>query len=179
MTLALHRTTHAGRFGPFTVLTRDDVVLAATWDPDPDTVLAVLTALGPAEVLDRRDLGPISTALRAYDDGDPDLVMTVAVEQPSGPFHATVREQLRRIAAGCSITYAELAARCGRPAAARAAGTACARNRIPLFVPCHRVVGSNGDLRGFAFGIDRKAALLTHEAVSIAGVTRTGTRRAS
>ena len=71
---------------------------------------------------------------------------------------------LRTVPAGRPDTYAAFAARCGRPAAIRAAANACARNAAALFVPCHRVLGSDGGRGGFRWGTDVKRWLLAHEA---------------
>jgi methylated-DNA-[protein]-cysteine S-methyltransferase len=70
---------------------------------------------------------------------------------------------LRRIPFGETRTYSEVAALAGRPGAARAAGRANAANRLPLVVPCHRVVGADGSLTGFAGGVHLKVRLLEHE----------------
>jgi methylated-DNA-[protein]-cysteine S-methyltransferase len=86
---------------------------------------------------------------------------------PSGtPFQQTVWKALREIPYGETVSYAELAARLGRPKAARAVGRANATNPIALLVPCHRVVGSDGSLTGFAYGTDLKKKLLEFEATS-------------
>lgn len=83
---------------------------------------------------------------------------------PTGtPFQLAVWAQLRRIPCGGTITYGELAQRVGRPGAARAVGAAVGRNPISIIVPCHRVVGADGTLTGFAGGLDRKRALLAIE----------------
>jgi methylated-DNA-[protein]-cysteine S-methyltransferase len=71
---------------------------------------------------------------------------------------------LRRIPFGETRTYSEVAALAGRPGAARAAGRANAANRLPLVVPCHRVIGADGSLAGFAGGVRLKVRLLEHEA---------------
>ncbi|MFM9083292.1 MAG: methylated-DNA--[protein]-cysteine S-methyltransferase [Actinomycetota bacterium] len=70
-----------------------------------------------------------------------------------------------------TISYAEQARRIGRPRATRAVGAANGRNPIPVIVPCHRVVGSNGSLTGFALGTDMKRWLLDHEARTAAGAS--------
>jgi methylated-DNA-[protein]-cysteine S-methyltransferase len=83
---------------------------------------------------------------------------------PQGtPFQHQVWRALVAIEPGSTCSYAELARRLGRPDAARAAGSANARNPISIIVPCHRVVGSAGALTGYAGGLERKAWLLTHE----------------
>lgn len=86
-----------------------------------------------------------------------------------GPFASKVVQRCRRIPAGETMTYAELAAACGSPNAARAVGNVMASNRFPLVVPCHRVVGSGGGLGGFSApqGIALKRQLLQREGVDI------------
>jgi methylated-DNA-[protein]-cysteine S-methyltransferase len=80
------------------------------------------------------------------------------------PFQVRVWEEIYRIPFGQTISYGELAARAGKPDAVRAAGTATGRNPICWIVPCHRVVGKDGGLTGFAGGLDRKRAYLDFEA---------------
>jgi methylated-DNA-[protein]-cysteine S-methyltransferase len=79
------------------------------------------------------------------------------------PFTVSVLQELSRVPYGRTTTYGELAARVGRPRAARAVGTVMNRNRIPIVLPCHRVVGATGDLVGYAGGLERKIALLELE----------------
>ncbi len=89
------------------------------------------------------------------------------------PFHREVLERCAQIPAGQTLTYGELAARAGRPRAARAVGSAMARNRWPLIVPCHRVVGSDGRLTGYSGtgGIETKRRLLGLEAGELLSLT--------
>jgi methylated-DNA-[protein]-cysteine S-methyltransferase len=79
------------------------------------------------------------------------------------PFQRSVWQALLGIARGQSQTYAQIAQQVGRPAAVRAVGSAIGRNPISILVPCHRVLGSNGSLTGYAGGLHRKQALLQHE----------------
>jgi len=79
-------------------------------------------------------------------------------------FYAGVWQQLLEIPFGTTVTYRDLATRLGRPTAARAVGMANGRNPISIIVPCHRVIGSGGDLTGYAGGLERKRYLLHHEA---------------
>jgi AraC family transcriptional regulator of adaptative response/methylated-DNA-[protein]-cysteine methyltransferase len=80
------------------------------------------------------------------------------------PFQRRVWETLRTIPIGATITYTELARSIGAPNSVRAVAAACASNPIALAVPCHRVVGSNGDLTGYHWGVERKRELIKREA---------------
>ena len=83
---------------------------------------------------------------------------------PEGtPFQLAVWKAISTVGFGKTITYGELARRAGCPGSARAAGAATGRNPIGIIVPCHRIVGSNGSLTGYAGGLDRKRALLSLE----------------
>ena len=79
-------------------------------------------------------------------------------------FQVQVLEELRKIPYGQTVSYGDIARRIGRPRAVRAVGAANGRNPLPIFVPCHRVIGSSGDLTGFGGGLDTKALLLRLEA---------------
>ncbi|MDO9568521.1 MAG: methylated-DNA--[protein]-cysteine S-methyltransferase [Hydrogenophaga sp.] len=79
------------------------------------------------------------------------------------PFQQSVWQALLSIPAGQTRRYGELASQIGRPAAVRAVGAAIGRNPLSIVVPCHRVVGADGSLTGYAGGLDRKAALLERE----------------
>lgn len=79
-------------------------------------------------------------------------------------FQLQVLEELQRIPYGETTSYGDIAERIGRPKATRAVGAANGRNPIPIIVPCHRVIGSSGNLTGFAGGLDLKEALLRLEA---------------
>lgn len=78
-------------------------------------------------------------------------------------FQRRVWAELQRIGYGETISYAELAARIGRPTAIRAAGAANGANPVSIIIPCHRVIGSNGSLTGYGGGIEAKRALLDLE----------------
>jgi methylated-DNA-[protein]-cysteine S-methyltransferase len=81
------------------------------------------------------------------------------------PFQHRVWEEIARIPFGETVSYSELAARAGAPGASRAAGAATGRNPLTIVIPCHRVVGTRGDLTGYAGGMERKVDLLTREGV--------------
>jgi methylated-DNA-[protein]-cysteine S-methyltransferase len=90
---------------------------------------------------------------------------TVPLAPLGTPFQQHVWEELQHIPYGTTITYQELARRVGNPNAARAVGHANGRNPIAIIIPCHRVVGQNGHLRGYAGGLAMKQRLLQHEGV--------------
>jgi methylated-DNA-[protein]-cysteine S-methyltransferase len=79
------------------------------------------------------------------------------------PFNAEVLGELALVPYGTTTTYGALAAKVGRPQAARAIGTVMNRNPIPIVLPCHRVIGANGSLTGYGGGLDRKLQLLQLE----------------
>lgn len=87
----------------------------------------------------------------------------LALDLPAGSFRAEAQRALTRIPYGQTATYAELAAMAGSAKAVRAAGTACAKNPLPVVVPCHRVVRSDGRLGNYAGGTDVKRFLLDLE----------------
>lgn len=159
---AMGTTTMNTLFGPVTIVAdAAGAVTAAGFTSDLATLL-------PPPALDRvrvrGDLGAITAAVQAYLDGDLAAIDQVPVDQPSsGAFLDQVRQTLRAVLPGKPVTYAELAAQAGRPAAVRAAASACARNAVALFVPCHRVVHTGGGIGGYGWGREIKRALLRHE----------------
>lgn len=89
---------------------------------------------------------------------------SVPLDLQGTPFQHAIWQALRTLAPGTTATYADIAQTVGRPQASRAAGTAIGRNPVSIIVPCHRVLGRDGTLTGYAGGLDRKAALLALEA---------------
>ncbi len=88
----------------------------------------------------------------------------VPLDPQGTPFQRAVWQALAAIPSGCYESYGALAARLGRPTAARAVGAAVGRNPVSIVVPCHRVLGRGGALTGYAGGLERKRALLALEA---------------
>lgn len=101
-------------------------------------------------------------------------MFTIAVAPRGTPFQQEVWTALRRIPRGSTRSYGELATKLGHPGAARAVGRANATNPVCLLIPCHRVIGSNGSLTGFAFGEETKARLLKLEGATVS--TRFGSK---
>jgi methylated-DNA-[protein]-cysteine S-methyltransferase len=88
---------------------------------------------------------------------------TVALDPQGTEFQRSVWKQIARVGFGETLTYGELARRAGHPGSARAAGAATGRNPLGIIVPCHRIMGSDGSLTGYAGGLRRKRALLALE----------------
>jgi methylated-DNA-[protein]-cysteine S-methyltransferase len=108
-----------------------------------------------------------AVALQRFRAGDPSALSEVPVDLSScTPFVRRVYEELRAVPPGETVTYGELARRAGKPKAARAVGRAMATNPFAPFVPCHRVLASDGRLTGFSApgGIEAKRRLLEMEA---------------
>ena len=150
--------------GPFTAVVDDDgAVLASGWTADLDDLLPLIhPSLRPTE-LRHGDLGPVAEAITRYHEGELSAIDDVPVRQRSGTFLEHAWEVLRTVPAGAPVTYTEYAAKSGRPAAVRAAAAACARNAAALFVPCHRVLRTDGTLGGYRYGLEVKKWLLGHE----------------
>lgn len=150
--------------GPFTILADDrQRVLASGWTADPE---AILVRLRPADRPEDVQEGETdaAAAVAAFYTGDLAAIDDVAVAQRGTALQLEGWAALRRIAPGRPLTYTEFAAALGNPAAVRAAASICARNAPALFVPCHRVLRSDGSLGGFAWGVEVKESLLAREA---------------
>ena len=159
-------TTLSTPDGPFTVLEDDrGRVLASGWTAGPDRILARLAERHrPTRVLDGQVRA--ADAVDAYYAGEPEHAMQVPVHQVGTELFAEGWRRLRDIPAGSTLTYTAFASAMGRPDAVRAAASVCARNAPALFVPCHRVLRSDGSLGGFAWGLDVKRSLLERESVA-------------
>lgn len=105
---------------------------------------------------------PVAEQLTEYFEGKR-RQFTLPVAPEGSAFQRRVWEQLQKIPYGTTTSYGAIAERLGQPGAARAVGLANGANPIAVVVPCHRVVGGNGALTGYAGGLDRKAALLRLE----------------
>ncbi|HET8842556.1 MAG TPA: methylated-DNA--[protein]-cysteine S-methyltransferase, partial [Ktedonobacteraceae bacterium] len=109
--------------------------------------------------------------LRAYLAGDPRSLDAIPVDTGGTAFQQQVWSALRSIPLGTTTTYGELAASLGKPKAYRAVGATNALNPIAIVLPCHRVVGADASLTGYAGGLHRKDWLLRHERAMLADVS--------
>jgi methylated-DNA-[protein]-cysteine S-methyltransferase len=105
----------------------------------------------------------IGRKIARYLAGDIHALDGISTDVVGTPFQKRVWQALREIPAGRTSSYGEIARRVGAPKAVRAVGAANGRNPVALVVPCHRVIRSDGDLCGYAGGLERKRWLLAHE----------------
>lgn len=119
---------------------------------------------GPVELVEGRAPEAVRRAVEAYFGGDLTAFDAVVVKTGGTVFQQAVWAALRAIPAGETRSYGQLAAAIGSPKAVRAVGLANGSNPVGVIVPCHRVIGANGTLTGYAGGLERKRWLLAHEA---------------
>lgn len=152
------------RLGAVVVFARDGAVCALGFAGQRGALMRVLKRRFRALELERvRDAGGAASALRAYFAGDLKALSAVPLDLAGTEFQQRVWRALRGIPAGRTTTYAALARGIGRPRAVRATARANATNPACILVPCHRVIGTDGALHGYAGGLARKRRLLEHE----------------
>jgi methylated-DNA-[protein]-cysteine S-methyltransferase len=117
----------------------------------------------PDWIFNEKQLAEARRQLREYFAGER-REFDLPVQLSGTEFQVSVLRALQQIPYGETVSYGEIARRIGRPRAVRAVGAANGRNPLPIVVPCHRVIGSTGDLTGFGGGLDTKEALLRLEA---------------
>ncbi len=106
----------------------------------------------------------VRTHLLAWMNGEPEALLRIGVAQPGTPFKQAVWRAMRQIPAGAPVSYVQLAVMAGNAGAVRAAASACATNQVPLIVPCHRVIKSDGSIGNYYWGSEMKQQLLHLEA---------------
>ena len=118
----------------------------------------------PARTAAERMLARACDAFASYFTGSADALSALPLDPRGSDFQRCVWRALRDIPLGVTASYGEIARRIGRPNAARAVGDANRRNPIAIAIPCHRVIGGDGRLVGYAGGLERKRWLIAHEA---------------
>jgi methylated-DNA-[protein]-cysteine S-methyltransferase len=150
--------------GTLLVATTDQGLCRISFDPQPDREAERLAEAFGVRVL--RAAKPVDAARRQLDEyfegARTQFELPVDLRR-SAPFSRDILERLALVPHGETTTYGALARAAGRPQAARAVGTVMNRNPIPIVLPCHRVVGANGSLVGYAGGLERKELLLKLE----------------
>jgi methylated-DNA-[protein]-cysteine S-methyltransferase len=162
--MRLETAVVASPLGPLTVVAGPEGLCIVEFGDDVESERARLAArFEAAEWASSDDPAGAASALRRYFAGELDALDALAVDPGGTPFQRQVWLALRRIRAGTTWSYAELARAVGRPQAVRAVGAANGANPLALVLPCHRVIGADGRLTGYGGGLDRKAWLLRHE----------------
>jgi methylated-DNA-[protein]-cysteine S-methyltransferase len=148
--------------GPLLVAQSERGVCRISFDPEPEAEAERLARSFGVRVL-RAPLDEPRRELDEYFEGRR-RVFDLPLDLHAVPdFHRTILVELSQVPFGELTTYGTLAARAGRPRAARAVGTVMNRNPVPIVLPCHRVVGSTGKLVGYGGGLERKEFLLRLE----------------
>jgi methylated-DNA-[protein]-cysteine S-methyltransferase len=149
--------------GPLGLAAEDGVLVAVTFDGLPRLRTWADRVLGRREWVEVPDPAGVTAFFRRFFAGDGDALRSVPVRFHGTDFQRRTWEALRRIRAGETWSYLRLARELGDPKATRAVGAANGQNPVPVIVPCHRVIGSDGSLTGFGGGLERKRWLLQHE----------------
>jgi methylated-DNA-[protein]-cysteine S-methyltransferase len=159
--LCLWYTTMASPFGPVCLVGTDTGLIRVDFQHGDRPVQPAPTW--------QQDTGQLDLAqqqLQEYFQGQR-RAFTLPLAPPGTSFQQRVWQELQRLPFGTTLTYQALAQRLGMPRAARAVGHANGRNPLAIVIPCHRLIGSDGQLRGYAGGIALKQRLLQHEGVRL------------
>jgi methylated-DNA-[protein]-cysteine S-methyltransferase len=159
----LEVSTFPSPIGPLGLAAEEGVLVAVTFNGLPRLRDWARRVLGRCEWLDVDDPAGVSAPLQRFFAGDLDALASIPVRLHGTEFQRRTWETLRRIPSGETWSYRRLAQELGDPSATRAVGAANGQNPVPVIIPCHRVIGSDGSLTGFGGGLDRKRWLLQHE----------------
>lgn len=164
----LHITTYRSPIGEMEIVLDGEVLVGLEFSETsrrtPQRLRGHLSRrYGDFELHRRNEPTPVNAALDIYFSRGGDPFRGLKLEPGGTPFQRRVWGELRRTRFGSTLDYATLAARAGNPRAVRATASSNARNPIAIVVPCHRVIGRDGTLRGYAGGIERKRWLIDHE----------------
>jgi methylated-DNA-[protein]-cysteine S-methyltransferase len=149
--------------GTLYLIAREHVLLGAGFRSLSDLHQRMEDSEFSVGVKDAKRIPVISDLIENYFDGDLAAINGITVRQPGSDFSQSVWKAMRKIPAGKTWSYSDLAKKIGSPAAVRAVGTACGKNLVAPIIPCHRVVKSGGALGNYGYGVDIKELLLRHE----------------
>lgn len=149
--------------GSLQLIAHEHVLLAAGFGPLRELMARLDKSDYDLGFKSVKEIPIISALLEDYFAGDFAALNGIKVRQPGAEFSQAVWKAMRKIPAGKTMSYAELATKAGSANAVRAAGSACARNLIAPIVPCHRVVKTGGELGNYAYGLHFKEELLRLE----------------
>jgi methylated-DNA-[protein]-cysteine S-methyltransferase len=161
----LTQSSHKTPAGVLYLVAREHVLLAAGFRSFGDLHQRMDDSEFAVGIKDVKSIPIISELVGNYFDGDLSALNGITVRQPGSEFSQAVWKAMRKIPAGKTWSYSDLAKKIGSPAAVRAVGTACGKNLIAPIIPCHRVVKSGGAIGNYGYGVETKELLLRHEGV--------------
>jgi len=168
--MQIYLETLPSPIGDMLLVSSETVVLALDFADCADRMMAFLTRrFGVMETETPAQPSPFSAVIERYFEGDLNGIDALPIDPGGTPFQRRMWTRLRQVPAGTTTTYGTLAADLGNPKASRAVGLANGSNPISIILPCHRVIGSDGSLTGYAGGLARKRWLLSHEAAAVSG----------
>ncbi len=168
----LERARVGSPIGELTLFARSGRLVSVAFEGRADEALGHLlrhpvpwgsTPEAEVRVEESPDPAGAATALARYFAGELEAIRGVEVDPAGTAFQKRVWAALRRIRPGTTLSYADLALKIGQPTACRAVAQANAKNPVPIFIPCHRVIAARGDLHGYGGGLERKRRLLELE----------------
>jgi len=159
---------YPGPIGEIQILVKEASLVFLDFADNTDRIEKLMgKRYGAFEIVESENPAMMFERLDRYFSGDWRAFDGLDVDTGGTDFQKSVWKGLRAIPAGQSITYDQLARDIGNPKAIRAAASANANNPVSIVIPCHRVIGKNGAMRGYAGGIERKVWLLRHEGALI------------
>jgi methylated-DNA-[protein]-cysteine S-methyltransferase len=160
----LHLGSIASPVGELLVATLGDAVCAIAFEGgEAETHTYLARRYGECGQIQGRVPARLRDALARYFEGDLAAFDGIEAVARGTAFQERAWGALRKIPAGRTASYADIARRIGQPTAVRAVGLANGQNPVPIIIPCHRIIGRDGSLTGFGGGLERKAWLLRHE----------------
>ncbi|MFM1865260.1 MAG: hypothetical protein RL677_1040 [Actinomycetota bacterium] len=150
------------KFGPLTVVVEDETqeVIRSGFFKSQEILKK---EFADTKLTQDKELFLVAKALEAWQDKDLAALGKVPANQPGSEFKQSCFTAMRKVPAGKTLSYTQLAAKSINPKAVRAAASACANNQLAPFVPCHRIIKSSGEIGNYAFGNSLKMAILQHE----------------
>ena len=167
--MKLEMNSFQSPIGQVILVARGDELVFVDFEGNEKRMRRLLEARFGAYQLEKASLPDFKAKLEAYFVGDLKAVNDLNVSTGGTEFQARVWRALREIPTGQTMTYGALAAKLNKPGASRAVGMINGLNPISIVLPCHRVIGANGTLTGYAGGLERKKWLLEHEGVKLKG----------
>ncbi|MDE2385837.1 MAG: methylated-DNA--[protein]-cysteine S-methyltransferase [Alphaproteobacteria bacterium] len=150
--------------GPMVLVAHDGVIVLLEFEDATGRIERQVKArFGDVELQAASNPFGISDCIRAYFAGDIDAIDGLLTDGGGTEFEQRVWAELKRIPAGTTVSYGQIARKLGDIQHSRAVGTANGKNPIAIVVPCHRVIGADGSMTGYGGGIRRKEWLLRHE----------------